>query len=418
MLKHINRVRHWVNANSLARATTGRKYRTALYWAFTTMTTVGYGDIYIVNNTERFVAIFAMIVGGACFGYIIGGVTSILENLDLSSTMHEEKMDAVKEYLYDRQYPPILSAQIKKHFKIVFTTDGIFDMMAILETLPTSTAIDLLCVSYKTLLHDTPFLRRGNSDFVVSIAPNLFPCTANDGQFVFFEGSVGTHLYFINSGAVSVVVTALDACSCAAAKPPPSVGISCGTRGTGQLLGEVAIMLTFTSPFSAYVMNRANLYSIKKEALVAALTKDKNARNELLWAAYRMRRHICTCLEFKSTEIASNLVLAELNSAALLGSGIVEDLSDRMSASHLRYSPEKPSESSEIPEVTSVKLWQEHGVIHPELPIKMVWDALICFLIIYSIVAIAYTISFGVEEPICSWPSDGWTGWSCVKLSI
>ena len=102
-------MRHWVNANSLPLKTTRYKYRVALYWAFTTMTTVGYGDIAIVNNTERLVAMFAMIVGGACFGYIIGGVTSILENLDLSSKTHNEKMDAVEEYLYDRQYSPLKS---------------------------------------------------------------------------------------------------------------------------------------------------------------------------------------------------------------------------------------------------------------------------------------------------------------------
>ena len=61
-------LRHWVNANDLSDSTTSRKYRVALYWAFTTMTTVGYGDLSVVNNTEKLAAMFAMIVGGACFG--------------------------------------------------------------------------------------------------------------------------------------------------------------------------------------------------------------------------------------------------------------------------------------------------------------------------------------------------------------
>ena len=56
------------------------------------------------------------------------------------------------------------------------------------------------------------------------------------------------------------------------------------------------------------------------------------------------------------------------------------------------------------------ELWRKHKVIHPELPEKVVWDVAVCFLIIYSIVSITYTIAFGVEEHACSWPTNGWMG--------
>eukprot|EP00392_Amoebophrya_sp_AT5.2_P008355 g8376.t1 len=43
-------------------------YISALYWSFTTMTTVGYGDITPRSTTERIYCIFVMFVGGSAFG--------------------------------------------------------------------------------------------------------------------------------------------------------------------------------------------------------------------------------------------------------------------------------------------------------------------------------------------------------------
>jgi len=527
--------RHWVNANSLNGDTpTSRKYRVALYWAFTTMTTVGYGDIYIVNNTEKLVAMYAMIVGGACFGYIIGGVTSILENLNLSSTIHGEKMDAVKEYLYDRQYPPVLATQIKKHFKHIYATEGVFDMTPILETLPAATAIDLVCACFSELVHETPFLRRADRDFIVAIAPSLFPCAAEDGEFLFFEGSVGTHLFFINSGMVSILANAdgntnhgedqlsqhvssstLILKSSDDPQLSVSSGINCGTRQVGQLLGEVAIMLTFTSPYSAYVLHKTDLHAIKKETLVDVFDTHETVRKDLLKVAYHTQQHVQECLapsqdksnalplkvntgstpsaedEYRSHDM--HLTRTEIESISYTQTRSSDPNGARVGGNHLGSSSSRhrtgeceqkldanqedrvlpyidmePRKSSEVKALSKMAhliktnlattamvseskeqehtklgvldqfraphnaqihpgfdvgnhtarrvvllinpsdLWRKYAVIHPELPAKVFWDVLVCFLIIYSIVAITYTIAFGIEERACSLPTNGW----------
>ena len=46
-------------------------YTAALYWTFTTITTVGYGDLTPTDLSERLYAIFAMIIGTGLFGYIV-----------------------------------------------------------------------------------------------------------------------------------------------------------------------------------------------------------------------------------------------------------------------------------------------------------------------------------------------------------
>ena len=58
------------------------QYVISFYWAATTITTVGYGDLSGVNNLERIFCIAVMIVGVICFTFASGSLASILQNYD------------------------------------------------------------------------------------------------------------------------------------------------------------------------------------------------------------------------------------------------------------------------------------------------------------------------------------------------
>lgn len=50
----------------------------ALWWAFVTMSTVGYGDMYPITTTGRFVAVMMMVVGVALLGLVSATLASAL----------------------------------------------------------------------------------------------------------------------------------------------------------------------------------------------------------------------------------------------------------------------------------------------------------------------------------------------------
>ena len=52
---------------------------TVTYFAFTSLSTVGFGDYAPISNTERLVGAFMLLIGVAVFSYIMGNFIEILD---------------------------------------------------------------------------------------------------------------------------------------------------------------------------------------------------------------------------------------------------------------------------------------------------------------------------------------------------
>jgi len=60
-----------------------QRYVISLYWAITTMLTVGYGDITPVNLIERVVNILGMLLGCAVFAYSMNSIGVMFRAINL-----------------------------------------------------------------------------------------------------------------------------------------------------------------------------------------------------------------------------------------------------------------------------------------------------------------------------------------------
>ncbi|KAJ8605614.1 hypothetical protein CTAYLR_000080 [Chrysophaeum taylorii] len=260
-------------------------YVLSLYWAFTTMTTVGYGDVVVSSNREKLLAIFTMIVGGASFGYIIGSITSLLENFNQSASLYREKIDMVKAYVYDRQFPTGLGIKVVRHFKHVYSRQTCFDRDRIFENLPTGLALDLAHVEHRALLADVPFLAKSPRPFAAAVAPHALPCLVDKNDFLFFQNEVCTHLYCIAAGTARHVRAASSKktpTGMMMTLAPHTNMIETGVSGPGDLVALEAILVTTTHAFTAVATTTLSFYIIPKEVLTQQLEDHPTVRAALV----------------------------------------------------------------------------------------------------------------------------------------
>lgn len=73
---------NWLVENNLHDLEWEDRYVYSLYWAFTTMITIGYGDIIPTNSTETLLMVWLMIFSSGVFGYCINSIGQILGQMD------------------------------------------------------------------------------------------------------------------------------------------------------------------------------------------------------------------------------------------------------------------------------------------------------------------------------------------------
>ena len=126
---------------------------TALYWAITTMTTIGYGDISATTQSERAVACVVMIMGCGFFAWSTGTITSVLTTRAACKVRFTDKLEELTEFMTARALPVELRHKIRGFYMLKFPTMKIFDEELILADLPLGLANEVRVELFRDVVH-------------------------------------------------------------------------------------------------------------------------------------------------------------------------------------------------------------------------------------------------------------------------
>ena len=199
----------WVssyNGGSALDATPDVQYLYALYWALTTLTTVGYGDIIPTNNAERTFCMVSFIVGALVFGYMLSSIASLVNAMDRQAAINEAKMDEVKEYMRWRQVPRDLKVRLRRYYSHYYSKKTVFDEEAILGSLSPELRFEVVRHALKETIGRVPlFGSTLTPHFQLEVFPLLKPLAALSGELILRRGDVPTDLLFLLKGVIEVV---------------------------------------------------------------------------------------------------------------------------------------------------------------------------------------------------------------------
>ncbi len=190
-----------------------RKYLLAIYFTFTTMSTVGYGDLHPqAVSSEQILGCFLVVLGASVFGYMIANVSSVLNAATGSGSSRAEKVNEISEYLDEKKCPEKLAKKIVNHFDRRYAEQSSFDVDGITNCFPPVLRVKTLETLYEKKLNKIPiFSHIQNRSVAIYIYRLLVPSYYEEGRVVIKEGENADDLIFLVSGlARAFKVDSLD----------------------------------------------------------------------------------------------------------------------------------------------------------------------------------------------------------------
>ena len=182
------------------------QYWTSLYWAFTTLTTVGFGDITPATNGEKMYTMVVMVLGAVIYATIFGNVALVIQSLDHAYSRARARTEVVKNLGYHYDLEP---ATVKKlHHYVEMQMLNNMEFREVLEDLPQSVQWAVAQEMHTDLLKRMEFRAPGifrRLDFAVAMIQRSSPKAVLEGDTVHVVNAMHSkEICFINQGEVSL----------------------------------------------------------------------------------------------------------------------------------------------------------------------------------------------------------------------
>ncbi|XP_076026063.1 voltage-gated inwardly rectifying potassium channel KCNH7 [Genypterus blacodes] len=234
------------------------KYVTALYFTFSSLTSVGFGNVSPNTNSEKIFSICVMLIGSLMYASIFGNVSAIIQRLYSGTARYHAQMLRVKEFIRFHQIPNPLRQRLEEYFQHSWAyTNGIDMNTEVLKGFPECLQADI-CLHLNRNLLDTCKAFHGASNGCLRALAMRFQTThAPPGDTLVHSGDLLTALYFLSRGSIEILRD----------------DIVVAILGKNDIFGEMIHLFAKPGKSSADVraLSYCDLHTIQREELLEVL---------------------------------------------------------------------------------------------------------------------------------------------------
>ncbi|RNA06570.1 potassium voltage-gated channel subfamily H member 2-like, partial [Brachionus plicatilis] len=191
--------------HNLGGPTLKSKYITALYFTFSSLTSVGFGNISPNTNSEKVFSICVMLIGSLMYASIFGNVSAIIQRLYSGTARYHTQMLRVKEFIRFHQIPNPLRQRLEEYFQHAWSYTNGIDMNNVLKGFPECLQEDI-CLHLNRNLLSTCLAFKGASPGCLRALSMKFKTThAPPGDTLVHRSDLLLALYFISRGSIEIL---------------------------------------------------------------------------------------------------------------------------------------------------------------------------------------------------------------------
>ena len=243
----------WVYRYGYLDASAGERYLACVYWAVTTFTTVGYGDISAYTESEKILAMIWMIMAVYFISFSIGSLSSMLSQNYTKHKIINNKLALADEYMKLNQLSISVLQKMKRSIRTYtdFTSFTSENRAELLDKLPLKLRYEIALDMYGGIISRFPFFSVRDEGFVGSVVPYLDYSTYHKYQIIWSAGEPANCIYFIAKGQVNYTYG------------PKNIGFKSLT--VGHYFGDTEIF-----------RDKIRIFSVNSGALTNLLIMDQN----------------------------------------------------------------------------------------------------------------------------------------------
>uniref|UniRef100_A0A8C9SNB4 Voltage-gated delayed rectifier potassium channel KCNH4 n=1 Tax=Scleropages formosus TaxID=113540 RepID=A0A8C9SNB4_SCLFO len=179
-------------------------YVTSLYFALSSLTSVGFGNVSANTDSEKIFSICTMLIGALMHAVVFGNVTAIIQRMYSRRSLYHTRTKDLKDFIRVHRLPKALEQRVLECFQTTWSVNNGIDVSELLKDFPDELRADIAMHLNKELLQ-LPLFESASRGCLRSLSLIIKTSFCAPGEFLIRQGDALQAIYFVCSGSMEVL---------------------------------------------------------------------------------------------------------------------------------------------------------------------------------------------------------------------